>query len=168
MKALCPKQKGGEREYFHREYMALPIPYCTFIISCEKLIKPTWQNWIFIKFSMQLTHLKGLPFRISIGIRYCKWRYCMAQNNVGIIKNLLHLHGTITTSSNVISCNSLNLNKASSKPIDYVSSWPALHTSAFNLETLDAWKNFCESENTIFHSIWVTFCNNSSWYQDSK
>lgn len=32
----------------------------------------------------------------------------MAKNNVGIIKNLFHLHGTIRTSADVISCNNVS------------------------------------------------------------
>lgn len=46
-----------------------------------------------------------LPFRISVGVGPRKWRHGVAEDNVGVVEDLLHLHGPIGAPANVISCN---------------------------------------------------------------
>lgn len=46
--------------------------------------------------------LETLPFCFVVRIIFSYWGNCMAQNNIGIIKSLLHLHGTIGTPPNII------------------------------------------------------------------
>lgn len=42
------------------------------------------------------------PFRLIVGIVLGDWGNSVAQYNVGIIKGLLHLHGTVGAPSNII------------------------------------------------------------------
>ena len=43
-----------------------------------------------------------LPFAVFVGIRPCEWRHSMAQDSVGIVKHLLHVHGAIGTPPHVV------------------------------------------------------------------
>lgn len=46
-----------------------------------------------------------LPFRISVGVGPRKWRHGVAEDDVGVVEDLLHLHGPVGAPANVISCN---------------------------------------------------------------
>lgn len=55
--------------------------------------------------AQQRRHVAPLPFRISVGVGPRKWRHGVAEDNVSVVEDLLHLHGPIGAPANVISCN---------------------------------------------------------------
>lgn len=46
----------------------------------------------------------SLPFRISVWVGPCQRRHSVTENDVGIVKDLLHLHGPVGAPANIVSC----------------------------------------------------------------
>lgn len=43
-----------------------------------------------------------VPFRVSVGVGPGEWRHSMAEDDVGIVEHLLHLHGPVGAPAHVV------------------------------------------------------------------
>lgn len=121
---FSPSALLSQNSPLHEDSVLLCIPHCLDIqslyvaTSCVTLIirpnilqtrkktKPSPQL-IFRHRKIQAMNVwdldsETLPFCFVVRIIFSNWGNRMAQNNIGIIKSLLHLHGTIGTPPNVI------------------------------------------------------------------
>ena len=43
-----------------------------------------------------------IPFRVSVGVGPGEWRHSMAEDDVGIVEHLLHLHGPVGAPAHIV------------------------------------------------------------------